>query len=300
MTQGFAKKNSFSSVYLDNLCKFYSGEVTVTGGGGDVTVNLPFDWTGGWLRVIQTTFSSEWADADNAYMREVSYDSLTNSNYTIYQTLYNASNGLNGWCGVATKTDNVAGLPKSATSTTFVLNDDSSNTVYIKYFVWAPYTATLQMDGSNIILTGTSAPSSTPEFIGQKYINETNKIEYTAFGTLSSVDWQPQAGTDSEGAYNFAKIDGILTKVYTKYLTGILDSDSLTLIDHNISDYNKIINCNILVGNISSTFNVKEMNRGSDSSYKWEVYITSTQIGINDVGSYIQGQKYRIKIEYYL
>lgn len=38
-------------------------------------------------------------------------------------------------------------------------------------------------------LTGTTAPSSVPLFVGQSYLDTTNKKSYTAFGTASSADW---------------------------------------------------------------------------------------------------------------
>lgn len=44
--------------------------------------------------------------------------------------------------------------------------------------------------GSGEPITATSAPASTPEFIGQQYINTTTGIIYIAKGTASSADWQ--------------------------------------------------------------------------------------------------------------
>ncbi|MBT2738093.1 right-handed parallel beta-helix repeat-containing protein [Bacillus sp. ISL-7] len=40
------------------------------------------------------------------------------------------------------------------------------------------------------ILTGTAAPTTTPSFVGQVFIDTTNKIAYMAVGTSSSTDWK--------------------------------------------------------------------------------------------------------------
>lgn len=39
-------------------------------------------------------------------------------------------------------------------------------------------------------IIGTEAPAVIPNFIGQRYIDTTNKAEYTAFGTSSASDWK--------------------------------------------------------------------------------------------------------------
>ena len=43
---------------------------------------------------------------------------------------------------------------------------------------------------SNLILTGTSAPSVIPDFTGQTFIDTTNKVAYTATGNNSVLDWK--------------------------------------------------------------------------------------------------------------
>lgn len=44
--------------------------------------------------------------------------------------------------------------------------------------------------GSLDTIIGTEAPIVIPDFIGQRYIDTTNKVEYTAFGTTSASDWK--------------------------------------------------------------------------------------------------------------
>ena len=41
-----------------------------------------------------------------------------------------------------------------------------------------------------LVLTGTAAPSVAPDFIGQKFIDTTNKHVYIAIGTTDSGDWE--------------------------------------------------------------------------------------------------------------
>lgn len=43
--------------------------------------------------------------------------------------------------------------------------------------------------GFKDIIIGTAAPTITPDFIGQKFIDTTNKVTYTAYGTTAASDW---------------------------------------------------------------------------------------------------------------
>lgn len=52
------------------------------------------------------------------------------------------------------------------------------------------YTATANSAGwQKKALTGTVAPTTTPEYVGQTYLDTTAKKEYRAFGVASSADW---------------------------------------------------------------------------------------------------------------
>ena len=48
-------------------------------------------------------------------------------------------------------------------------------------------------NGAALILIGTTAPSVTPDFIGQFYINTTGGTTYQAKGVASSADWKQTA-----------------------------------------------------------------------------------------------------------
>lgn len=42
----------------------------------------------------------------------------------------------------------------------------------------------------SMILTGTAEPSTAPDFVGQKYIDTTNKNAYLAVGNSAASDWK--------------------------------------------------------------------------------------------------------------
>lgn len=48
----------------------------------------------------------------------------------------------------------------------------------------------IKYKGAALYLSGTGAPSITPDFVGQKYINTTTKVSYDAVGTDSAADWK--------------------------------------------------------------------------------------------------------------
>ena len=122
---------------------FESGTVTVTGGGGDVTVNLSAisDWTGGHLIVVLSDTSTDWAEttANVGYSCQTSYDALTNAGYNDAQGIYSFGDTSSPFGGASTepKTANFSGWAKSATTTSFTLDDDGATTRYVKWFVWA-------------------------------------------------------------------------------------------------------------------------------------------------------------------
>ena len=121
-----------SSADWDIQAVYKSGTVTITGGGGDVTVTLPWDWTGGQLEVIKTTATTNYYTGSDTIIN-TSYDALTSVGYTANQLTYRGNaNTVN----ILGKTVNNNGSPKSATTTSFTL-DDSGTTTYVKWFVTA-------------------------------------------------------------------------------------------------------------------------------------------------------------------
>jgi len=154
--------------------------------------------------------------------------------------------------------------------------------------------------GGVTVTTGSGAPASTPGAIGDVYIDTTNDLEYRAYGTSSSGDWEPQSGNDSEGAYNFASINGTLTKVYTKYFTGTTDNDNLTEVAHGIADFNKILSCSSVVAANANTYLINGEYTALGATFDFGIRINATNINIQDVGTEMRNENYRLKIDYYL
>lgn len=126
-----------SSADWDIVAVLDSDVETITGGSGDVTVNLKWDWTNGTLIVFNTDAAGDYMSTDTNHpgIYITTYDALTGGGYTdsmIYSFRANGSE-----ITFHDKTDDKAGLPKSATTTSFTLDDDGSNTMYIKWMVIA-------------------------------------------------------------------------------------------------------------------------------------------------------------------
>lgn len=131
-----------SSADWDKEPVYYTTTGNFASGGGDETINLPWDWTDGYCVVIIADSSTDWADnnSDKPCKYETSYDALTNSAYSnnghSIQYINDVAANTNIQC--RSKTENQRGMPKSATSTTIVLDDGSAGvTNYYKIFVWA-------------------------------------------------------------------------------------------------------------------------------------------------------------------
>lgn len=83
-------------------------------------------------------------------------------------------------------------IPASLTPT--VWKDISGQGNDIPYVPFDSNPAECEMAYENMgfpdTIIGTEAPAVAPNFIGQRYIDTTNKAEYTAFGTSSASDWK--------------------------------------------------------------------------------------------------------------
>ena len=142
MAQGFTKREFAGTQSTPDLCRMVSGTTTITGGGGDITIDLPIDWIGGTLEIHLSDSTSKYVlDASKHMSFTTSYDALTNSAYTSNEVIGQYYlQGTNGFPFHENTGTNLPGLPKSATANSFTLND-SGATVYVKYFIYAPYTA---------------------------------------------------------------------------------------------------------------------------------------------------------------
>ena len=112
-------------------------------------------------------------------------------------------------------------------------------------------------------------------------------------------------GYDAGGAFRYVKVNGAKTKVYTEYLTGIMDSDSLTQIAHGINDFQKILNITISIFSSSSnnascpnTYYTSDALSVDSGIAGWSGQYDGTNIIISNVEVCHHGQPYRIKVEY--
>jgi hypothetical protein len=126
-----------SSADWDKIAVYAYGVTTVTSGGGDVTVTLPWSWENGMLWTFQTGTSSEYYDdSGSPTIYWAPYDSLTDNEAT-YSTDHTIYMNINPTIATRDKSTNAAGLPKSATTLSFTLDDDGASTKYVKWMVIA-------------------------------------------------------------------------------------------------------------------------------------------------------------------
>ena len=118
---------------------------------------------------------------------------------------------------------------------------------------------------------------------------------------LSNKKYQDDhVGHDGDG-YILRDVDGTPTKVYIKYLTGTLDADAETSVAHSVTGVDNILSVVAYGWNATdSRYDVAENSLAAAASISFFVYYDATNITMAGVGTNIQGQKYRIKIDYKL
>lgn len=121
-----------SSADWDKVAVYASGEETITSGAGDLTVTLPWDWSGGHLLIFSSSLTTTYWGATSPYRWETTYAALTDAGYTSREIWQFGSGG----SSVVEQVDNETGLPKSATTHSFTL-DEATTTRYIKWVVIA-------------------------------------------------------------------------------------------------------------------------------------------------------------------
>ena len=105
---------------------------------------------------------------------------------------------------------------------------------------------------------------------------------------------------DSEGGFSNCDINGTKTKVYTKYFTGTLDADDSTLVIHSLVRDNILHVSASVFDDVEAEFVTSENFRGSSVASSWNISYNNTHVVIDVVGTSIQGNAYRIKIDYKL
>ena len=103
---------------------------------------------------------------------------------------------------------------------------------------------------------------------------------------------------DATGGYAQVDVDGVKTNVYTKYFTGNLDADASTSVAHgctaaNILAVNVIAYDDVIVG-----YRVSEVRLAAAADSALGIYYDATNVVIAGVGADLQGNAYRIKVDF--
>ncbi len=120
-------------------------------------------------------------------------------------------------------------------------------------------------------------------------------------GTLLNAHINVEHNSDGthDGAIKFP-VDGTSTVVLTKFFTGTLDNDATTEVAHGITGIDKILHVSGAVLNATSTYLVGGFRDGDIDAFTFELSYDGTNVSFTKVGTTVQGQKYRIKINYIL
>lgn len=101
---------------------------------------------------------------------------------------------------------------------------------------------------------------------------------------------------DAEGGFSNLDVNGTKTKVYTKYLTGTLSAGSTVNVAHGVTAAN-ILSVTAIV-NDGTSYRVSEIFRANITNLEVAIKYDATNINFEVIGSELQENAYRIKIEY--
>ena len=106
-------------------------------------------------------------------------------------------------------------------------------------------------------------------------------------------------GTHKENA-TYSLVDSVRTKIFTKYFTGTLDADTSTVVAHGVTGgADKILHVSAGVWNGGTAYLVTDFRGQAESAtLRFDLTWGTTNVTIDDVGTTLQSQKYRIKIDY--
>jgi hypothetical protein len=133
-------------------------------------------------------------------------------------------------------------------------------------------------------MASSAAPTTDPMIANKKYVDDGADNMH-----------------DSEGGYNNVDVDGVKTKVYTKYLTGTTAAGATTTKEHDITGIDKILSVTSQI--YSTTNSIYRVYSAGDVTGTGASYLLSydgTNVEFSTVGANLQSQKYRIKIDYIL
>ena len=129
------------------------------------------------------------------------------------------------------------------------------------------------------------------------------------FATLGLLDEDDMASDDpcvpasqqSGKAYvdDITLVNATATRVYTKYLTGTLDADDTTNVAHGCTVANILSVSVICYDDNGSLYRVSDHFMGdSSATVGFSVVYGATNITVGSVGTYLQGNAYRIMVDY--
>lgn len=156
-----------------------------------------------------------------------------------------------------------------------------------------------QVADKAIAKDGSAAMEAALDMGTNKINNVVDPIVDQDAATKKYVDDTITTGHDGDG-YGEYDINNVKTKVYTKYLTGTLDADASTSVAHGVTGIDNILAVDVAVYNDSST-NYSMDNRYSNlynAGDRWLATYDGTNIDIIGVGANVQGNNYRIRIDY--
>jgi hypothetical protein len=104
-------------------------------------------------------------------------------------------------------------------------------------------------------------------------------------------------------SYRLVDVDGTPTKVFAKYLTGLLDADDTTEVAHGVSTaLTKILAVTVAAFEDSADngYSVIGIRDANIPNSRINVFFDATYVVFKNVGSNYQGNGYKIKVEYIL
>lgn len=117
-------------------------------------------------------------------------------------------------------------------------------------------------------------------------LNEYLRIEHNADGTHNGAIESP--------------VNGSSTAILTKYFSGTLDADTSTSVAHGLADIDKILHVSGCVFATDNFYKVYDSQLGATAANAFQLQFDGTNVQFNAVGANLQGQKYRVKINYIL
>lgn len=94
-------------------------------------------------------------------------------------------------------------------------------------------------------------------------------------------------------------IDGVKTRVYTKYLTGNLDADDTTVFAHGVTASRILAASAICYDDNLNTYCTADRYVGVSAADTFRLEFDATNLIFKQIGANLQGNVYRVKIDYY-